>query len=77
MSSATWTTKDGKQIPISEMTTEHIINALELMKRKGRLLMDELKCRKHSGFSSKQIDKMFKEIVRGHLRELQQDSWGD
>jgi hypothetical protein len=28
-----WETKDGKQIPLKEMTTEHIINAIKYFER--------------------------------------------
>lgn len=28
-----WETRDGKQIPIKEMTTEHIINAINYFER--------------------------------------------
>ena len=30
-----WTTKDGKCIPVSDMTTSHIENALAMLKRNG------------------------------------------
>lgn len=30
-----WTTKDGAEIEISEMSTQHIQNAISLMRRKG------------------------------------------
>ena len=30
-----WTTKDGVEIPITEMTTSHIENCIKLMERSG------------------------------------------
>jgi hypothetical protein len=30
-----WTTKDGVEIPITEMTTSHIENCMKLMERSG------------------------------------------
>jgi hypothetical protein len=30
-----WTTKDGVEIPIAEMTTAHIENCMKLMERSG------------------------------------------
>jgi hypothetical protein len=30
-----WTTKDGAEIPISQMTTAHIENCIKLMERSG------------------------------------------
>ncbi len=30
-----WTTKDGVEIPITEMTTAHIENCIKLMERSG------------------------------------------
>lgn len=37
-----WKTKDGKQIPIKDMTTQHIINAINRMTENDRL--SELAC---------------------------------
>ena len=37
-----WKTKDGKQIPIKDMTTQHIINAINKMTENDRL--PELAC---------------------------------
>ena len=37
-----WKTKDGKQIPIKDMTTQHIINAINRMTENNRL--SELVC---------------------------------
>lgn len=37
-----WKTKDGKQIPIKDMTTQHIINAISRMTENDRL--SELAC---------------------------------
>jgi hypothetical protein len=31
----TWTTKDGKTIPISKMATSHIRNCIKMLKEKG------------------------------------------
>ena len=31
----TWKTKDGKEIPIENMTTQHIKNTIALLERKG------------------------------------------
>ena len=28
-----WTTKDGKQIPIQEMSDEHLVNAINMLER--------------------------------------------
>ena len=33
-----WTTKDGKKIPIKDMTTNHIVNAIQYFERKEELL---------------------------------------
>jgi len=30
-----WTTKDGVEIPITEMTTSHIENCIKMMERSG------------------------------------------
>lgn len=37
-----WKTKDGKQIPIKDMTTQHIINAINRMTENDR--RSELTC---------------------------------
>lgn len=37
-----WKTKDGKQIPIKDMTTQHIINAINRMTENDR--QSELAC---------------------------------
>ena len=31
-----WTTKDGTKIPVSKMTDSHILNTINLIKRKDR-----------------------------------------
>lgn len=30
---ATWTTRDGREVPIKDMTTQHIQNALNMLER--------------------------------------------
>lgn len=50
-----WTTADGDKIPLSKMTSSHIINCIKLLTRKGlvknhwyQIFQDELKRRKAS-----------------------------
>jgi len=35
MASDVWTTKDGKAIPISELTDDHLSNIIKMLKSKG------------------------------------------
>ena len=35
MGSPTWRCRDGRRIPVSEMATDHIENALAMLERKG------------------------------------------
>jgi len=39
-----WTTKDGKQIPVKEMTTQHIKNCINMLKRNGFISHSTLAC---------------------------------
>jgi hypothetical protein len=68
MSDSTWTTKDGKEILITEMTTNHIINALDLMERKKKNLEAELN--KRVGCD---IDALFEKVKNERLKELKKD----
>ena len=38
----TWTTKDGRELKIAEMTTGHIENALAMLERNGSISMAHL-----------------------------------
>ena len=35
MKSATWTTRDGEVIPISDMSDQHIINTMRMLRRRA------------------------------------------
>lgn len=39
-----WTTKDGRKIPVSEMTDEHLTNAYLMLKQKGFVGNRTLRC---------------------------------
>lgn len=40
--SISWKTKDGKEIPVKDMSTQHIINVIKLSERKDREWEDNL-----------------------------------
>lgn len=65
MADDTWTGKDGREIKVSQMTDEHIVNCLELMRRKAIVLNAELEKRG--------VEELFDKVKRRHLRELTRD----
>ncbi len=74
MTELTWTRKDGKSISIKEMSTQHIVNALELMRRKMILLGKELQDRTGTnGYSEQEVDRLFKKVVNNYIKELKND----
>jgi hypothetical protein len=41
VTSDVWITKDGRRIPVKEMSDEHIVNTIRMLRRKGGVTVDE------------------------------------
>lgn len=54
-----WTTKDGRRIPVRQMSTEHVQNTLAMLKRKEAML-DEF----HSSPFRESVDMFEAELER-------------
>ena len=69
-----WTLKDGKEILVKDMTSQHIVNAIALCERKKKALEIELKRRiQECGGDPVEVEKKFETVKNERLRDLKAD----
>lgn len=66
MSDRTWTTKDGKELDVSDMTTAHIVNCVNMMERKIAIFKKEVVERDI-------VEEIFNKVKSKNLKDLKSD----